>query len=71
VFGEPAAVEGWRQQADGSYLVTVRDVTQAAPVITRRLVAADADVLSIGPSQHSLEDVYLELVAEDTEAARE
>jgi hypothetical protein len=27
-------------------------------------VAADADVLSLGESRHSLEDVYLELVDE-------
>jgi ABC-2 type transport system ATP-binding protein len=38
--------------------------------VTRALVAAGADVLSIGEAQHSLEDVYLELVAEDVEALR-
>ena len=27
-----------------------------------------ADVLTIGETQHSLEDVYLELIAEDVEA---
>jgi ABC-2 type transport system ATP-binding protein len=32
------------------------------------LVGAGADVLSIGESQHSLEDVYLELIADDLEA---
>jgi ABC-2 type transport system ATP-binding protein len=32
-------------------------------------VAAGADVLSIAESQHSLEDVYLELIDEDVEAA--
>jgi ABC-2 type transport system ATP-binding protein len=70
VFGEPATVEGWREDAPASYVITVRDVIAAAPLITRRLVAAGADVLSISPSQHSLEDVYLELIDEDTEAAR-
>jgi ABC-2 type transport system ATP-binding protein len=34
------------------------------------LVAADADVLGISESQHSLEDVYLELIDEDTEVAK-
>ena len=34
--------------------------------MTRALVAAGADVLSIAESKHTLEDVYLELV-EDTE----
>jgi ABC-2 type transport system ATP-binding protein len=33
-------------------------------------VAADADVLSIGESKHSLEDVYLQLIDEDIEAGR-
>jgi ABC-2 type transport system ATP-binding protein len=33
-------------------------------------VAAGADVLSIGESRHSLEDVYLELIDEDKEAGR-
>jgi ABC-2 type transport system ATP-binding protein len=33
-------------------------------------VAAGADVLSIGETQHSLEDVYLELIDGDREAAR-
>ncbi len=34
--------------------------------MTRALVAAGADVLSIAESRHSLEDVYLELI-DDTE----
>jgi ABC-2 type transport system ATP-binding protein len=48
------------------YVLTVSDPAQAAPAVTRALVAAGADVLSIAESQHSLEDVYLELI-EDTE----
>ena len=40
-------------------MLTVSDPTVAAPATTRALVAAGADVLSIGESQHSLEDVYL------------
>ena len=39
--------------------------TAAAPSVTRALVAADADVLSISESHHSLEDVYLELDEQD------
>jgi len=39
------------------------------PAVTRALVAAGADVLSIGEKQHSLEDVYLELI-DDAEAGR-
>jgi ABC-2 type transport system ATP-binding protein len=33
-------------------------------------VEAGADVLSVGESCHSLEDVYLELISEDEEARR-
>jgi ABC-2 type transport system ATP-binding protein len=48
------------------YVLTVSDPAQAAPAVTRALVAAGADVLSIAESQHTLEDVYLELI-DDTE----
>jgi ABC-2 type transport system ATP-binding protein len=48
----------------GGYLVTVSDPVKAAPAVTRALVSAGADVLSITESRHSLEDVYLELVKE-------
>ena len=71
VFAGLPAVEGW-QAADGSgggpasYVVTVSDPAQAAPAVTRALVSAGADVLSIAEPRHTLEDVYLELI-EDTE----
>ena len=42
------------------------DPAAAAPAVTRALVAAEADVLSISETRHSLEDVYLELI-DDTE----
>jgi ABC-2 type transport system ATP-binding protein len=38
--------------------------------VTRALVDAGADVISIGESHHSLEDVYLELIEDDVEAHR-
>src|SRR5580704_6980875 len=71
VFGGLAAVQGWQhgEQAGGGpagYQLSVTDPAQAAPAVTRALVAAGADVLSIAESQHSLEDVYLELI-DDTE----
>jgi ABC-2 type transport system ATP-binding protein len=82
VFGGLTAVEGWQPaDPDGGarpdagpggpggparYLLTVTDPAAAAPGITRALVAAGADVLSIGETRHSLEDVYLELI-EDRE----
>jgi ABC-2 type transport system ATP-binding protein len=70
VFGAVPAVEGWRRDGEGAYLVSVSDAAVAAPAITRALVAAGADVLSIGESRHSLEDVYLELIDQDVEATR-
>jgi ABC-2 type transport system ATP-binding protein len=48
----------------------VSDAAVAAPAITRALVAADADVLRIAESQHTLEDVYLELIDQDREVSR-
>jgi ABC-2 type transport system ATP-binding protein len=73
VFAGLPAVRSWQTttpappaapSADGtaSYALTVTDPAQAAPAVTRALVAAGADVLSIAESRHTLEDVYLQLV---------
>jgi ABC-2 type transport system ATP-binding protein len=62
-------VESWRCDETGAYVLTVADTRAAAPPVTRALVAAGADVLSIAEAQHSLEDVYLELIDDDVEAA--
>jgi ABC-2 type transport system ATP-binding protein len=70
VFAGLPAVEDWRADGPGGYVLVVSDASLAAPEVTRALVAAGADVLSIGRSSHSLEDVYLELVGEDVEAVR-
>ncbi|MGH2466196.1 MAG: ABC transporter ATP-binding protein, partial [Candidatus Limnocylindrales bacterium] len=67
VFLAQPAVSGWQETAPGTYLVTVTDPAVAAPAVTRALVGAVADVLSIAPAQHSLEDVYLQLVERDPE----
>jgi ABC-2 type transport system ATP-binding protein len=74
--GQPGVAE-WRVIPDGSdgshagvaYDLTVSDPELAAPAVTRALVAAGVDVLSIGQERHSLEDVYLELVDQDVEVA--
>ncbi len=70
VFGGLPAVQGWRQEVDGAYVVAVADAEVAAPAVTRALVVAQADVLSIGESRRSLQDVYLELIDSDAETAR-
>jgi ABC-2 type transport system ATP-binding protein len=70
VFGGLPAVDGWRRDGSGGYVIAVSDPAVAAPAVTRALVEAGADVLSIGESRHSLEAVYLELVDEDVEAGQ-
>jgi ABC-2 type transport system ATP-binding protein len=70
LFGAVPGVEGWQQNGGGTYELTVSDPRAAAPALTRALVAAGADVLSISERKHSLEDVYLELIDEDVEARR-
>jgi ABC-2 type transport system ATP-binding protein len=70
VFTGLPAVQGWRAAdpagggATTGYVLTVSDPALAAPAVTRALVAAGADVLSITEARHSLEDVYLELIDE-------
>jgi ABC-2 type transport system ATP-binding protein len=67
VFGV-AGVDGWRADDTTHYVLTVSDARIAAPAVTRALVAAGADLLSLAEMQHSLEDVYLELIDDDIEA---
>jgi ABC-2 type transport system ATP-binding protein len=64
VFGGLPGVDGWHADGPATYILPVDDPSKAAPAVTRALVAAGADVLAIGEAQHSLEDVYLELVNE-------
>jgi ABC-2 type transport system ATP-binding protein len=63
-----AGVDGWRADDTTGYVLTVSDPRTAAPAVTRALVAAGADLLSLAEQQHSLEDVYLELMNDDSEA---
>jgi ABC-2 type transport system ATP-binding protein len=70
VFGGLPAVDSWREDGRATYVLNVSDAAVAAPAVTRALVAAGADVLSINESHHSLEDVYLELIDDDEEAGR-
>jgi ABC-2 type transport system ATP-binding protein len=70
VFNSANGVESWRPEGASSYVLTVTDPRNIAPHVTRALVAAGADVVSISESRHSLEDVYLQLIDEDPEASR-
>jgi ABC-2 type transport system ATP-binding protein len=63
---DPATASAPSANGPASYVVTVTDPAQSAPAVTRALVTAGADVLSIAEPRHTLEDVYLELV-QDTE----
>lgn len=62
LFSSLDAVSSWTKDEAGGYVIVVGDVRVAAPAITRALVAAGADVLSLAEGHHSLEEVYLELV---------
>jgi ABC-2 type transport system ATP-binding protein len=70
LFTSIKGVESWRAEGPASYVLSVSEPRAAAPEMVRGLVNAGADVLTIGETQHSLEDVYLELIAEDVEAHR-
>ena len=70
IFSGLPAVDGWRQESPTTYVLTVSESVVAAPAVTRALVAAGADVLSISESYHSLEDVYLELINDDEVSVR-
>jgi ABC-2 type transport system ATP-binding protein len=70
VFAGLPAVDRWHSDGAGGYVLVVSDPAAAAPPLTRALVAAGADVLSISESHHSLEEVYLELINDDDEEAR-
>ena len=68
LFTSIKGVESWHTDAPASYVLSVSEPRAAAPEVARGLVNAGADVLTIGETQHPLEEVYLELIAEDVEA---
>jgi ABC-2 type transport system ATP-binding protein len=70
VFAGLPAVDGWRQDGPATYVLAVSEQAVAAPAATRALVAAGAEVLSISQQQHTLEDVYLQLIDQDNEAGQ-
>jgi ABC-2 type transport system ATP-binding protein len=70
VFGPIESVKDWRQEAGSTYVLTASESREAAPAVTRALVAAGIDLVSIADEQHSLEDVYLQLVDERSQQAK-
>ena len=60
--------EGWHQNEDGAYILSVTDADTAAPAAARAVLAAGADLLALTPTRHSLEDVYLQMIDTDVEA---
>jgi ABC-2 type transport system ATP-binding protein len=71
VFAGVPTLDNWRADGAASYVLAVSDPDRAAPAVTRALVAAGADVLSVAQLRHSLEDVYLELVDHDEQTGLE
>jgi ABC-2 type transport system ATP-binding protein len=63
VFGPIDGISGWQPGPQpGSYVLAVAEPAVVAPRVVRALVAAGADVIRVAEVEHSLEDVYLELV---------
>jgi ABC-2 type transport system ATP-binding protein len=67
LFDDVAGVESWQTDESGRYVVAVTDPKLVAPQLTRALVAAGAEVQSIAEARHSLEDVYMQLIADEVE----
>ncbi|MEU6173209.1 ABC transporter ATP-binding protein [Streptantibioticus parmotrematis] len=72
VFADLPGVDGWRRGDDAgehaTYVLTITDADLAAPAVARAMVTGGADLLTLNPSRHSLQEVYLQLVNEDVEA---
>jgi ABC-2 type transport system ATP-binding protein len=67
VLGPIPGLAGWQPgERPGAYVLQTDDPSRAAPEVVRALVAAGADVTRVAEIEHSLEDVYLELVEEPT-----
>ena len=75
VFTGLPGLKDWRADAGSAppgqagYVLTVADPVRSAPAATRALVSHGADVVSVGETQHTLEDVYLRLIDGQPEPA--
>jgi ABC-2 type transport system ATP-binding protein len=70
LFSAKVGVISWSLEGATTYALHITDPRAVAPRVTRALVAAGVDVVSISESRHSLEDVYLKLIEDDPEARR-
>jgi ABC-2 type transport system ATP-binding protein len=61
LFSGVRGVKEWAMQ-NGSYIVEVEDVDEVAPVLAKALVDAGAGIVRLAEVQHTLEDVYMELI---------
>ncbi|MHB8512270.1 MAG: ABC transporter ATP-binding protein [Actinomycetota bacterium] len=68
VFTKAIGVRAWHSSQECHYTLEVNDPTEAAPSVARALVRAGSDIIKLGESHRSLEDVFLELVDQDVEA---
>ena len=67
VFASVSGIREWRDD-EGRYVLSLSaEPAAVTPALARALVAAGADILKLAEVQHSLEDVYLQLVQEDVE----
>jgi ABC-2 type transport system ATP-binding protein len=66
VFAGLPGIDGWRAEGP-TYILPVADPNAAAPAVARAVVGAGADLVHLGEVQHTLEDVYLQLIDEDVE----
>jgi hypothetical protein len=72
VFGFVPGVLGWQPGGrPGAYVLQTNDPDLAAPAVVRALVAVGANVTRVAEVEHSLEDVYLELVVEPQRGPQE
>ena len=70
VGGLPGATAGTRTTMAATYVLAVTDAAVAAPAVTRASSRRGPTCCRSASRSHSLEDVYLELIDEDAEAAR-
>jgi ABC-2 type transport system ATP-binding protein len=70
LFGSVSGTNGWQQLGACSYRVGAGDPEAMAPELARAIVVSGAGLVQLSETEHSLEDVYLQLVNEDVEVAR-